>query len=171
MMAAALTLLELGDISRNLYLYDTFEGLPPPTESDLTHDGTPAKEQYDRVLKRDGVAWCYSGIDEVRKNMNCTGYPVEKIIYVKGKVEHTVPRTLPNHIALLRLDTDWYESTKHEMQHMFPLLDLRGILIIDDYGHWQGAQKAVDEYFAARGPLPYLHRIDYTGRILARGSH
>ena len=71
-------------------------------------------------------------------------------------------------IALLRLDTDWYGSTLHELTHLFPLLSKGGVLIIDDYGHWQGARKAVDEYFESLGIVPFLSRIDYTGRIYVK---
>ena len=66
---------------------------------------------------------------------------------------------------MLRLDTDWYESTKHELEHLFPLLSPGGALIIDDYGHWDGARRAVDEYFSASGRRVLLSRIDYTGRM------
>lgn len=86
---------------------------------------------------------------------------------VKGKVEDTLPGTLPSKISLLRLDTDWYESTKHELQHLYPLLVKNGVLIVDDYGAWQGARKAVDEYFKDI-PNVFLGRIDYTGRIVIK---
>ena len=65
----------------------------------------------------------------------------------------------------MRLDTDWYESTKHELTHLFPLLSSGGVIIIDDYGHWQGAKKAVDEYFEENNIKILLNRIDYTGRV------
>jgi hypothetical protein len=65
----------------------------------------------------------------------------------------------------LRLDTDWYESTKHELVHQYPKLSVGGVLIIDDYGHWQGARQAVDEYFNDNRLPILLNRIDYTGRI------
>jgi hypothetical protein len=84
---------------------------------------------------------------------------------VKGKVEDTVPKNAPEEIALLRLDTDWYESTRHELVHLFPRLVPGGVLIIDDYGHWQGARKAVDEYIAGNQVKILLNRVDYTGRI------
>jgi hypothetical protein len=84
---------------------------------------------------------------------------------VKGKVEDTVPKNAPEKIALLRLDTDWYESTRHELVHLFPRLLPGGVLIIDDYGHWQGARKAVDEYIAGNQVKILLNRVDYTGRI------
>jgi len=104
-------------------------------------------------------------LDEVKKNVYGTGYPQDKIHFVKGKVEDTIPGTMPNQIALLRLDTDWYQSTMHELTHLFPLLQAKGVLIIDDYGHWQGAGKAVDEYFADKQISILLNRIDYSGRI------
>jgi O-methyltransferase len=66
---------------------------------------------------------------------------------------------------MLRLDTDWYDSTLHELRHLYPLLSRHGVLIIDDYGHWQGARRAVDEYLATLPHPIFLHRIDYTGRI------
>jgi O-methyltransferase len=167
MMAVALTLLELGDRSRSLYLYDTYEGMPPPTDRDRSADGETAQSQLDRTPVGTEV-WARGELDEVRANLLSTGYPADKIHFIKGKVEDTIPGTIPGHLALLRLDTDWYESTRHELTHLFPRLDRRGLLIIDDYGHWQGARKAVDEYF--QGQPVYLHRIDYTARLLARGG-
>ena len=80
-------------------------------------------------------------------------------------MEETIPTHIPHAISLLRLDTDWYESTKHELTHLFPLLSPGGVIIIDDYGHWQGAKKAVDEYFEENKIKILLNRIDYTGRI------
>ena len=66
----------------------------------------------------------------------------------------------PDKIALLRLDTDWYESTKHELLHLYPILAMHGLLILDDYGIWAGCQKAVDEYFSERKIKIFLSRID-----------
>jgi O-methyltransferase len=88
-----------------------------------------------------------------------------RIAYIKGPVEETIPATVPTTIAVLRLDTDWYESTIHELRHLWPLLALGGVLLIDDYGHWAGARKAVDEFFAKRSDTPLLTRIDYAGRV------
>ena len=169
MMSIALTLLAHKDTSRQLYLYDTFEGMSAPTSHDKRYDGLLAEEQLKNSEPGTGV-WAYAGLDDVRQNVLSTGYPRDKIHFIKGKVEDTIPKTLPAHIALLRLDTDWYESTKHELTHLFPLLDAAGVLILDDYGHWQGARKAVDEYFSELGKKVYLHRIDCTGRILVRNS-
>jgi O-methyltransferase len=165
MMATALTLLAKGDTSRSLYLYDTFEGMPVPSGQDQRCDGASASDEWERFTKK-SEKWCHATLEEVRDNMLTTGYPRDKIFLLKGMVEQTIPRTLPGPTALLRLDTDWYESTKHELLHLFPLLQKNGILILDDYGFWQGAKKAVDEYFAGR-PV-YLHRIDVTGRVIVK---
>jgi O-methyltransferase len=158
MMAVALTLLNMGVRDRMLYLYDTYEGMPPPGDSDVDMYGVPAAGQMDREIVKAASPW-----DAVKEAIESTGYPREQIRMVQGKVEDTIPGNVPEKIALLRLDTDWYESTRHELEHLFPRLQLHGPLIIDDYGHWQGARRAVDEYFARRPIL--LNFIDYTGRI------
>jgi O-methyltransferase len=167
MVVIARTLLGLGDVGRTLYLFDTFEGMPPPSEVDRGFDGRSAQAQMDDTPVGEGI-WARVGLEAVRATVLATGYPADRIRFIKGRVEDTIPQTLPGPLALLRLDTDWYESTRHELIHLFPLLDRQGLLIIDDYGHYQGARKAVDEYFQGR-PV-YLHRIDYTARLLARGS-
>ena len=164
-MAAALRLLQNSENQRHLYLYDTFEGMSEPNENDVQYDGNDAESLLNKANKNVDPIWCYSTIDEVKNNMAKTNYPASKISYVQGKVEDTIPKVLPNEIAILRLDTDWYESTKHEMEHLFPLLVPVGILIIDDYGHWQGARKAIDEYLKANSIKILLNRIDYTARI------
>ncbi len=169
MMAAALTLLALGDQSRRLFLYDTYEGMSEPTGHDTTPWGDSAAAMLERYPRGTGP-WCYASVDEVRANLLSTGYPADKIIMIAGKVEDTIPGRLPGELSLLRLDTDWYESTKHELTHLYPLLVRNGVLIIDDYGHWKGARKAVDEYFQAQEGAHFLHRIDYTGRLLVKSS-
>jgi O-methyltransferase len=161
-MAIALSLIHHNDTSRNLYLYDTYDGMPPPSENDLDLHGQMASE----LLEKDPANFvCRASAEDVEKNMAATGYPQNKIHIVKGPVEKTIPANMPQNIAMLRLDTDWYESTLHEMQHLFPALATSGVIIIDDYGHWKGARKAVDEYLANTGTKLYLARIDYTGRV------
>ena len=167
MMLAARTLRELRITDRELYLYDTFEGMPPPTDEDRDYNGISAETQLLSQEMGTGV-WCTASVEDVRANMLSTGYPSERIHYVQGMVEDTIPGTLPNKIALLRLDTDWYASTKHELEHLYPLLETGGVLIIDDYGHWQGARQAVDEYFTKIGVVPLLARIDSTCRCFIK---
>ncbi len=169
MMAVALALMARGDTSRHLYLYDTFEGMTEPTDADRSHTGEAASAQLERTTRGDGV-WCEAGLDDVRANLWSTGYPKDKLHFVQGPVEATIPGTMPHRIALLRLDTDWYESTRHELQHLYPLLAAHGVMIIDDYGHWQGARRAVDEYFAASATPVFLHRVDYTARLLVKAA-
>lgn len=168
-MAAALALMALGDRTRTLYLFDTFQGMTEPTESDVDLDGQDARPAYDAALDDEGrCAWCSARLDEVRAGMASTGYPQELVRLVPGPVESTLPGGAPQAIALLRLDTDWYASTRHELEHLYPRLSPHGVLIIDDYGHWKGARKAVDEYFAGLCPRPLLTRMDYTGRLAVK---
>lgn len=160
-MLAALTFAEAGESERPFFLYDTFEGMSEPTAD----DGAEARREWARHQRDNRNDWCYSPLDEVEANMLSTGLPRAHLQLVKGKVEDTIPARLPDRIALLRLDTDWYESTRHELRHLFPLLEPGGVLIVDDYGHWEGARKAVDEYLAEENGSLLLVRVDDTGRV------
>jgi hypothetical protein len=162
-MLVALGLIKLGVADRTLYLYDTFEGMTDPTDHDVDRFQHSAKSLLDRASKHE-LIWAYAALDDVRSNLVSTGYPLDKLEFVKGKVEETIPTTAPEHIAV-RLDTDWYESTYHELVHLYPRLISGSVLILDDYGHWAGARKAVDQYFSEHGISMLLNRIDYTGRI------
>src|SRR5262249_61004798 len=103
--------------------------------------------------------------DDVPGNWKPTGSPMKKESFQKGMGQDTVPANAPKTIALLRLDTDWYESTTWELKHLYPRLSERGVLIIDDYGALAGQQRATDEYFANSGEVPLLNRIDFAGRL------
>ena len=165
-MLAALTLAARGDDRRRLWLYDTFEGMPEPGPNDAAGAyGEDPHAEWAATQNGDHNAWCYSPLDEVRANMAATGLPGDRFRFIQGKVEDTIPGTLPERIAILRLDTDWYESTRHELVHLFPLLAPGGVLLIDDYGYWEGARRAVDEYLAQTGTHLLLSRIDETGRV------
>jgi O-methyltransferase len=166
-MAAAWTFARLGHLV-DLFLFDTFEGMSEPTEEDVSgHTGQLAALLLADANQESEIK-AYAPIMEVHKNMESTTYPKSHIHYVQGKVEDTLPAFAPDQISILRLDTDWYESTKHELLHLFPRLSRNGILIIDDYGAWVGARKAVDEYFKAQGLKPFLARIDGTGRVYVK---
>ena len=168
-MLMALMLSERGITDKKLYLYDTFEGMSEPSESDMTSTGKNAIDLLQQENKEDSSSvWCYSSIDEVRRNLYSTGFPKENIVFIKGKVEDTIKENLPGELSLLRLDTDWYESTKIELELLYPLLKEKGVLIIDDFGHWDGAKKAVVEYFEKNKVDPFLFRIDFTGRLMIK---
>jgi len=162
MTAVATTLMRLNDVSRDLYLFDTFTGMSEPTAKDLDYTGKQAAEL---LVEIPGVKCDEAPLEGVRQLLLGTGYPADKLHFVPGKVEETIPSSAPELISILRLDTDWYESTKHELVHLFPRLSRNGVLIIDDYGHWKGSRQACDEYFTEQGISILLNRIDYTGRI------
>ena len=166
MMTAALVLNEMGRSDRDLHLFDTFEGMPKPEAMDVDYDGNPAMATFLSQRSGDDTSWsCYATLPDVQQAMTSTGYDTERVHFIKGKVEQTIPDQAPDPIALLRLDTDWYASTRHELEHLYPRLAPGGILIIDDYGHWQGARKATDEYLAEHAPWLFLNRIDFSARI------
>ncbi len=165
-MAIAYTLIQLSKGDRHLYLFDTFEGMTEPSDKDISNSGEYASDLLKKSKKEDQKSiWCYSNIEEVRTSVLSTGYSHDKIHFIKGKVEDTIPEQAPKLISLLRLDTDWYESTRHELIHLFPRIAPFGVIVIDDYGHWQGVREAVDEYIRENNIQILLNRVDYTGRI------
>ena len=165
-MLAALALLHTGE-KRPMWLYDTYEGMPAPSERDRQWNGESAADKLATQERIPGVHndWAFATLDDVERQMATVEYPRDLLDLVRGPVQKTIPGNCPGIISLLRLDTDWYESTRHELEHLWPRLSVGGVLIIDDYGHWQGAREATDEFFAAQGLREMLHRIDYTGRI------
>jgi O-methyltransferase len=165
-MLIALTLKQLNVKDRKIMLFDTYEGMSEPTKHDVDINGNIADTLMNNSDKSNQASvWCYASLAEVKYNLGLTGYPEENMLFIKGKVEQTIDDDLCIHqICLLRLDTDWYESTLHELNFLYPKLQPKGILILDDYGHWGGAKKAVDEYFSHKDKI-FLAPIDYTGRI------
>ena len=166
MHAVARTLHAAGDTSRDLHLFDTYEGMPAAGEKDVRHDGRPAAELLE-TLPRESKTWAVASLEDVREAFASVPYPAERVHFVKGRVEATVPERAPEQIALLRLDTDWYESTKHELEHLYPRLASGGVLILDDYGWWKGAREAVDEWLAETGERLLLMRAG-TGRVAVK---
>lgn len=168
MMLTALQLQREDEDDRGLWLYDTFTGMEEPGPEDESVFGLRPRHRWRRRQEEDHNRWGYAPLDEVRSNMESTGYPPDRVRYVRGRVQETLPEHRPERVALLRLDTDWYESTRHELEHLYPRLVPGGILIVDDYGHWKGARRAVDEYLSELEAPPFLHRIDYTGRMAVK---
>jgi O-methyltransferase len=169
-MLMAHTLLRLGRTDRELWLYDTFAGMTPPSAKDVQEmTGRDAGDILAGSPKTaDDPFWGVAPRSIVEANLVATGYPMDRVRFVTGDVLATIPATAPERLALLRLDTDWYASTRHELEHLYPRLTRGGVLIVDDYGYWRGARKATDDYFATLPRRPLLHRIDYTGRVCVR---
>jgi O-methyltransferase len=143
---------------RNVWLYDTFQGMTEPEDVDIDLTNQKASDILQHVL-------CYSSLDDVKKNLSISNFPKNNIKYIIGDICNTlnVEENIPNKISLLRLDTDWYKSTKKELEILYPLLINNGVLIVDDYGHWRGSKMAVDEYFELKKINPQIKFIDYTG--------
>lgn len=168
MAAVARTLLEVGRHDVPLHLFDTFEGMPEPTDEDVRWTGESARELLVTETGREAeLLRAEASLADVQRTMAGTGYPAELVHYVEGKVQDTLPQHAPEQIALLRLDTDWYDSSRHELEHLYPRLSSGGVLILDDYGWWNGVRKATDEYFAAHPPMPLLVRVDGSGARVA----
>jgi hypothetical protein len=111
MMALALALLQSACADRPLYLFDTFSGMTEPS----AQDGTRAHKKWRLNQAESHNEWCYASLEDVQRNLYSTGYNRDLIRFVVGKVEDTLPSQAPEQIALLRLDTDWYASTRHEL--------------------------------------------------------
>lgn len=169
-MAMAKELGRLNIADRKIWLYDTFAGMTAPTTNDVeAGTGVTASDMLSSTEVGDGNnVWCVAGRADVEANVRSTGYPFENFTFVEGDVAVTLQNSVPDQISLLRLDTDWYESTRIGLEVMYPRLAVGGVCILDDYGHWQGARKAVDEYFDALGHRPYMHPIDYSGRVFIK---
>lgn len=173
-LAMVLTLQSFGVTDRDVFLCDTFEGMTEPSAKDTSPFDRPALHTYSEATAQGERAWepvfgaGAFGLEQVRELLHSTGYPRERLHFVVGPVEETLPAQAPDEIALLRLDTDWYSSTKHEMEHLYPRIAPGGVLLVDDYGHWEGARQAVEEHFAAHGDRPLLARTDYTGRMAVK---
>lgn len=143
---------------RDIYLYDTFKGLVEPGENDYTCADSKFfsmnKEQVhnswkNMIIDENTNDWFYATLDSVKNKLNSTGYPEEKLHYIVGNVMDTLKdkSNIPEKISILRLDTDWYESSKYELEQLYDNVVSGGVIIFDDYYHWEGHKKAVDEFF------------------------
>ena len=163
---AAKLIFEAYDCDKKVHLFDTFSGLTEPSNVDMTNDGTTGREFIARNSNDDNKVF-YIPLENVNNNFANASVDMSGVNFVKGDVCETLldGRNVPKQIAILRLDTDWYESTKIEMEILYPLLSKKGVLLIDDYGHWVGARKAVDEFFAnSEYSRPFFQYTDNTGR-------
>jgi hypothetical protein len=146
---------------RDIYLFDTFGGLVEPTEYDYTckdakiyqmNKDEVYKTWKNQVINEKVNGWCYTPLDKVKQRLNSTGYPENNLHYVVGDVMETLKdkTAIPEKISILRLDTDWYESSKYELEKMYDNVVRGGIIIFDDYYHWDGQRRATDDFFKSR---------------------
>ena len=169
-MLMILGLIDAGDVSRDVWLYDTFEGMTDPQERDaFLADGVAAETMLNRSPKSgatddEWTVWCVADEADVTSGLHDTGYPMERVRLIRGPVEQTLAANLPDRIAIARLDTDWYSSTKAELEFLYDRISPGGVLVLDDYDDWAGARDAVDEFFADRGQSPFLIRAGF-GRV------
>ena len=162
-IAAALTF-DLYKSDNKVICFDTFLGMTTPTDDDSRlYNNVKAITKFNSSSREDHNSWCYASIKEVENNFLRAGVSKDNFQLIKGDVAETLPRFNLNAISFLRLDTDWYESTKAELKYLWPLLSVNGLLVVDDYGHWQGSKKAVDEFFRST-PTILFHAIDYAAR-------
>lgn len=141
---------------RDIYMYDTFKGMPPPTKYDYTSCNSPHYKmdstevmQYwkERIIDENTNGWCFTPLEEVKRRLSSTGYPESRLHYIVGDVLQTLNVFVPEKIAILRLDTDWYESSKIELEKMYDKVVDGGVIIFDDYYHWEGQRRATDDFF------------------------
>jgi hypothetical protein len=147
----------LGGPHRRVWGFDSFEGLPPLTEED---EGS-------------GVYWvgvvCAgpSGMRAVADTFATLGIPSDNVRLVKGWFEETLPGWVDTigEIALLRLDSDWYRSTRYCLEMFYESVEPGGVVIIDDYLTFTGCRRAVDEFRASRHIETTLHVTDPDGEV------
>lgn len=164
-MIMMFTLMKYHAEPRKLWLYDTYAGMPLPTAEDVSLDqSVNANETWQKIEETGGSKWDEASLEDVRNVLSKTGYPMNNIVFIQGKVEETIPQQISQSISLLRLDTDWYASTKHELEYLYPKLNQGGVLLIDDYGYWEGSRKAVDEFLQKPGSKILLNKT-HNGRI------
>lgn len=163
--------LDLMKSDKKLFLYDTFSGITEPSDVDVeTLTGLSVQVEYNRrqaTQNSSTVNWDYGDISLARVEREFRQRKLlERVIFVEGDVRETLSPVMkhPSKISILRLDTDWYDTTLHELTVLYPRLVSRGVLLVDDYGHYDGARKAVDEYIAMLPTKPMAWVTDYTGR-------
>lgn len=158
---------EILNSEKKVWMFDTFEGMTAPTGVDvIAKTKISAQSKYSKVQNN----WCFASLEDVKNNCLDSQLDLKFFKFIKGDVLETllIDENIPDSICVLRLDTDWYESTRLELEILYPLLSKHGVLIVDDYGHWEGARKAVDEYFLKSSFKPLLNVVDYSCRSLIK---
>lgn len=140
---------------RTIHLFDTFAGMTPPTSADVDFLGTPAHQIMNEVK-------CEASLSEVQSNLDEFRASNVELKYHVGDVRNTYLEA-PDRISILRLDIDWYDTTLFVLLRLYPKISKGGFVIVDDYGHWKGCRRAVDEFLSTLPNRVTLHPIDYTG--------
>jgi O-methyltransferase len=150
-----------GDVSRKVWLADSFQGLPPPDPQSFPADaGDPHHRARTLAVS----------LDEVKANFESYGLLDDQVRFIEGWFRDSLPNARVERLSLLRLDGDMYESTVLPLQHLYGKLQRGGYLIVDDYGDDElpACRKAVDDFRAQAGISEPIHRIDWTGAYWKR---
>lgn len=161
--------IEEKNIKKNIYAFDTFEGMSGQDHNDyIINGGIKAQTILDKDIKKITNDWGVCSLEEVKFNISQRTKNLNNIFFIKGKVEDTLldAMNLPKKISILRLDTDFYQSTKIELEILYKKVCKGGVIIIDDYGHWAGSKKAVDEFFKEK--FVWMHYVDYACRLIIK---
>ena len=144
---------------RDMWLFDSFAGMPKPGCFDIDYRGRSARDMVAGGLPLDGDASDYDVCWDYLKSL---GLEMKRVHVIKGWFRDTFRQAIGlGPLAILHLDCDFYDSVKLALRRWMPSVADGGYVIIDDYGHWRGCRKAVDEYLGAR--VKELHKIDRTG--------
>lgn len=150
-----------GPMRRDVWLFDSFVGLPEPT----FRDGAPAvRLAHNRGDGRlEPIGECVGTLEDVRHFLfdECR-LSQDRIHLVEGWFQNTLPSYAGGPIALVHIDGDWYESVRTCLESLWPRVVPGGYVIIDDYGHWEGARRATREFLAKQSGGTLLHRRGYT---------
>lgn len=154
-------------IPYKIYLFDTFKGMTKPTKEDKKiNDGQIASKLYKIYSNNFNSEWCFSPIEEVKDNFKKFDLLDHNIFFIEGDVTKTLleSKNVPAAISILRIDTNWYKSTKMIFEKLYPKLKIGGILLSNDYAYWSGSKKATDDYFEKNSNRPYFQYVDSAGR-------
>jgi len=143
--SAAILSKNMGE-GRHLWLYDSFQGLPPTHEK----DGEDAKNW---------IGECVGTIPDLKAVMNAVGTSETAYTIKPGWFETTFQQELPEKIALLRCDADWYDSVLLVLETFYPRVSPGGCIVLDDFGYWEGCREAFYEFCQRHGEKPVLERV------------
>lgn len=150
-----LTMRQMG-IRRDLWLFDTFQGLPSPSPQDA---------DFEIAALYCGA--CVGSVEDVRRSLSTLGIR-ENLHFIPGLFQNTLLTAPVSSVAILHIDGDWYESVKSCLESFYDKVSPGGVIQFDDYAHWAGARKAVDEFFAKRGKRLMLRKLDFAGRQMIK---